>query len=404
VRYPVSGKLVIASSVKSLCDMDVPSDLRTGVDADYAILFNSRSESSSILATSYGCQLSSGTKRPLVASTNFNRKMLTEPLGDVVRHEKNTYLLMHEMMHTFGFSKSLYRYFIDSNGKPLSGHIKSAKVGGVTHTVIDVPALTEKLRAFHGCNNIPGAIMESGDDSHWDKKLYLYETMQSGAIDGKRVSEFGLGLLEASGWYEVDYSYAEPYFYGQGQGCDFINSASCSNSRAVFDEFCTGNSRGCNFMGNSGGSCSSGSNMDNCNYYIPNSGNNCENPDNLDNARLSSVEAFGRSAGSKCFTGTLNTRSSSSVSAFCFKYNCVIDGSDTHLEVILGNTKAVCREQGSVTVDGYYGSIDCPDPLTFCSTVGRKFCPRNCMGRGSCVNNKCQCKSGFTGVDCGMRD
>jgi hypothetical protein len=54
-------------------------------------------------------------------------------------------------------------------------------------------------------------------------------------------------------------------------------------------------------------------------------------------------------------------------------------------------------------VSGYYGTIDCPDPLTFCQSGGQKYCPRNCMGRGKCVYNKCQCYIGFKGIDCGLR-
>jgi hypothetical protein len=402
VKYPVVGNLVISSSVRDLCDLSVPTDLRNGVPADYAILFNSKSASSSLLATSYNCNLASGSKRPLVGKTDFNRNGITPAGGDIIRHEKNTYLLFHEIMHTLGFSKSLYKYFIDENGKTLTGHIKSASIGGTTHTVIDVPSLTQKLRDFFGCANVPGAIMENGDDSHWDKKLFLYETMQSGSITGKRMSPFSLGLLEASGWYEVDYDYAEPYFWGQGQGCNFVNSGSCSSSTAAFDEFCVGSNRGCNYPGNSGGSCSSSSNMDNCKFMLASSSYNCEVSSNAGNAKLSGVEVFGRDAGSRCFSGTLSTRSSSSINAYCLKYNCVGSGMDTKLEVILGSTKAVCTQEGNLSVDGYYGYVDCPDPLTFCNTVGKKYCPRGCMGRGSCENNKCECFPGFTGVDCGL--
>jgi len=401
VKYPVSGNLVISSSAKNLCSLSVPNDLRSGVAADYAILYTSRSENSNVLATSYNCNLASGSKRPLVGSTSLNRQMLVEANGDVIVHEKNTYLLMHEMIHTLGFSKSLYPYFIDATGTTLKGHIKTANIAGSTHTVIDVASLTQKLRDFHGCSSIPGAIMENGDDSHWDKKFYLYETMQSGTISGKRISEYSLGLLEASGWYAIDYSNAEPYFYGQGQGCNFINGA-CSSSKAEFEEFCVGNNRGCNFVGNTGASCSSGSNMDSCKYMIPNDGYSCESSSAASTARIPSVESFGRDVGSKCFTGTLNTKSSNSLYAYCFKFNCVGEGMNTQLEVIMGANKAVCTQEGNITVDGYYGYLNCPDPLNFCNTVGKKFCPRGCMGRGECVNNQCQCNSGFTGIDCAL--
>jgi hypothetical protein len=138
VKYPVSGNLVLSSSVKTLCDLSTPAALRTGVPADYAYLITTKSESGSVMATSWNCNLASGSKRPLVGSTSFNRNVLKEAAGDAIRHEKNMYLLMHEMMHTLGFSKSLHKYFIDLNGKTLSGHVKSAKIGGETLPVIDI--------------------------------------------------------------------------------------------------------------------------------------------------------------------------------------------------------------------------------------------------------------------------
>jgi len=55
-----------------------------------------------------------------------------------------------------------------------------------------------------------------------------------------------------------------------------------------------------------------------------------------------------------------------------------------------------------MSVDGLFGTVDCPDPLTFCNTVGKQYCPRGCMGRGTCVDNKCVCNPGFKGIDCGL--
>jgi len=410
VKYPVAGgKLKLGSSVSSLCGMKVPSVLRSGVSADYVILFDSRSESSSVVATSKYCSLTSGSNRPVVATTNFNRQMFVAAKGDVILHEKNTYLLLHEMMHTFGFSSSVYKYWVSSSGRTLSGHVKSMSIAGKKHTVINVPSLTNKLRDYHGCSSVPGAILEddggSGTDaSHFEKKFYLYENMATGSHSGKRVSSLSLALLEATGWYDVDYSYAEPYFYGEGQGCSFINGK-CSSNSASFEEFCTGSNRGCGFMGHSGGRCSSDEKTEGCKYVIPNNDYHCENEDAEDDARFPSLEVYGRGAGSKCFSGDLNSRQSSNgATSFCFKYNCVGSGSGTQLQVLLGSNTVNCKREGKVSVDGYYGSINCPDPVSFCSTVGKRYCPRNCMGRGNCVNNKCQCDRGFTGVDCAMRD
>ena len=407
VKYPVVGRLRLSKDVDSLCGMKTPRILQTtGVIADYIILFNSRVEESNIVASSKYCFLASTTRRPLIATSNFNRHALKEANGDVLLHERNTYLLIHEMMHTFGFSNNLYQFFIDGNGHPLDGHIKSIDINGKRHTVIDVHPLTQKLREHYGCLSIPGAIMENDGrtgtaNSHFERKFFLYETMTSGNLLGRRVSEFSLALLEGSGWYIPDYSYAEPFFFGQGQGCDFIYKQ--CDSRPQFSEYCS-NGRGCSPHGRSGGFCQSDPRSDDCKYYYPIEENDCENSQGLAAyTRLPNLQTYGRDAGSKCFTGTLNTMTSNEEStSFCFKFICSEDEQGTQLHVNLGNEKLVCEKEGEIKVDGYYGHIDCPDPLTFCNTIGKQYCPRNCLGRGICINNQCQCNDGYYGIDCGL--
>jgi len=149
-------------------------------------------------------------------------------------------------------------------------------------------------------------------------------------------------------------------------------------------------------------SCSSNSIADGCKFVDPSEDYLCENANSADYARLPSLQTFGRGLGSKCFTGSLNTKSGSSTTSFCFKYTCSGSGSSTVLKLNVGKSTVTCSAEGKKSVSGYSGTIDCPDPLTFCNTVGKKYCPRNCLGKGTCVNNVCQCKSGFKGVDCGL--
>jgi leishmanolysin len=404
VKYPVVGKLKTTAS--SICERSTPSILRNeGVDADFFMYYDIDTATSFVASAGF-CYLASGSKRPIIGRTKINSNKLFEAKGNVLEHEKNMYVMMHEMMHAFGFSNSLAKYFLDANGNTLKGHIKTQSIAGKTRTVIDVSPLTEKLRNFYGCSSVPGAIMENEGGSgtalsHFERKYFVYETMSSGGIFGRRITEFSLAMLEGSGWYEVDYSYAEPFFYGQGQGCDFINSQCSSSSQ--FEEYCSGSSRGCAPHGRGGGSCRSDPIMDGCKFIYPSQDYDCDNADGYDSARLPDLQVFGRGAGSKCFTGTLNTRSSNSLTSFCFKYTCVGSGSDAQVEVQVGNNKITCTQEGPQSIDGYYGTVDCPDPLAFCNGPGKQYCPRGCMGRGSCVNNKCVCNSGFSGVDCALR-
>jgi len=408
VKSPVVTSIKLGTSTKSICGVAVPSGLYTGIKADLLVLFNAKiMASTSTVASSKVCYLSSATRRPMIATSVFNRNTLTAANGDVLIHERNIYLTIHEMMHNLAFSSQLFPYFIDDNGNTLTGHIKKVTYNSKATTVIDVAPLTDKLREFFGCKTLEGAYLENdGSDgtsgSHFERKLFVYETMSSGVIFGRRVSKFSLAMLEGSGWYVPDYDFAEPYYFGQGEGCNFIYGSCSSAAKEFSSEFCSGTAIGCTPWGDYAGKCFRDATSEGCSYIMPDKAYSCENADPASNARLPALQVYGRGLGSKCFMGTLNTKSTTSKTPFCFKYSCSGAGSSTKLTVKVGTKSVVCTKAGTKTVSGYYGSITCPDPLSFCNTIAKEFCPRNCMGRGSCVNNKCQCNRGFTGVDCGL--
>ena len=407
VKYPVNGSLTVPSSQKTLCSIPTPAILRTGVKADYFIMFDSTEDTkSNWVAESYACFLATGSKRPLIAKSLLNRNLLKNPGNDILLHEKNIYLMLHEMTHTLGFSSSLYKYFLDANGKVRTGHIltKSTLLGNAT--VLNLPTLTSKIRTFFGCSTIAGAYMENTGSSatagsHLERRMFPYEAMSSGLIYQQSFSAFTLALLEDSGWYVPNYAYADPYWFGQGQGCGFLTEA-CATANTKYDDFCTGSPRGCTVQGRGGGFCQNDTRSDGCRFFRPSISYDCENPDAVGFARLPELQSFGRDAGSKCFSGNLHTFTTSIQTSFCFKYKCSGSGSTTKLEVNVGTNTVICSKAGNVGVSGYKGTITCPDPLSFCSTVGKPTCPRNCMGRGSCVSGKCVCKTGFKGKDCGL--
>jgi len=402
VKYPVKGNLALKTD--KICEKNTPDVLMSGVAADFFIYYDTQATNSPQIASTKYCFLSAGSKRPLVARTVLNRNLLPNANGDVLLHEKNMYVVMHELMHAFGFSTNTYKFFVDANGETLTGHMKSVKIGGVTRPVLDVAPLTEKLRTHFGCPALQGAIMENGGGSgtsasHFERKIFMYEFMTSGSITGRRISELSLALLEGSGWYVPDYTYAEPFYFGKGQGCSFVTGTTCA-----FDEFCDSANRGCAPTGRGGGYCNADTSSDGCKYFLPLDEYDCENENGADFARLPDVEVYGRDVGSKCFDGSLNTRASKTMTAMCFKYTCSGTDANTKLQIQIGSQQVTCTEEGPMIVDGYYGSVNCPDPLTFCSTVGKKYCPRNCLGRGSCVDGTCQCNPGFYGIDCALNE
>jgi len=408
VKYPLTKKITI--SANTVCSIPTPAALKSGIYADLVILMDSAfDDGSSWVAESYSCYLSSTSKRPYIGKTVLNRDLLKEARDNILLHEKNMYLLMHEFIHIFGFSKSLYKYYLNDNGKVISNPTKTVRLLGVDRMVLNIPSLTERARKYFGCSNLEGVFLEDDGSSasygsHLERRQFVNEHMTSGLMYSQRISEFSLGVLEATGWFVPDYSYAEPYWHGQGKGCGFIRDQ-CSSSKFDWEEYgyCTGSSWGCSTHGQGGARCTSDSKSDNCRYYKADVNYHCENP-NADNyVRLPSLQTFGRDAGSKCFSGTLSsTSSSATTTSFCFKYKCSGSGSSTKLDVTVGSRTVACSKEGKVSVSGYKGTINCPDPLTFCSTIGKPYCLRNCMGRGTCVDGKCQCKKGFTGIDCAL--
>jgi len=410
IKYPVVGTLKLPTSTKTMCNGATPKALFTGVTADYYYIVESDySADNGVLASSYACYLATTSKRPIIASTTFNRVGIVATT-DVLLHERNMICTMHEMVHTFGFTTTLFPYFLDNNGKTLTGHIKSAILDGSTAKVLNLAPLTSRIRAFFGCSTIIGAYLEDDGGSgtagvHFEKRQFPFEVMSSGLLYQMAVSQFTLAFLEGTGWFVPDYTYADPYWFGQNDGCNFLTK-SCSSSTFKFNEFCdsaVNDDADCTVTGRGGGVCTVDALSNNCEFYHPYIGYDCENTDSSNYARLPTIQTFGRGKGSKCFSGTLSSSSSSASRAtFCFKYTCSGTGASTKVTVGVGSTNVVCTAKGTKTVAGYKGSINCPDPQTFCSTVGVKACPRNCMGRGTCNSGVCTCNKGFSGTDCAL--
>lgn len=409
VKQPLTTALKVSTTTKTICGYTTPSVLFTGVNTDFFVITSSTTdEASNWVASAGACLLSTATKRPLVAQMLFNLYYTKPANGDALIHEKNMYLVLHEMLHALGFTGTSFKNFIDATGKTLTGHLKTVTLNGSSRQVLDVEPLTSKLRAHYGCSTLPGAFLENDGGSgtagsHFERRHFLYEAMTSGVIQGLRLSEFSFAVLEGSGWYMPDYSYADQFTVGQGQGCGFLYDECNSATFLKYDEFCSvSGSRSCGHVGVAGGVCSTDSRSDGCQYSIPVLNYHCEDSDAIDNARLPTKEVYGRTTGSKCFNGNLTTLTKTSDTSFCFKYKCVGTGASTTLQVYLGSGYITCKSESALKISGYNGVLKCPDPLSFCSTTGKQTCPRKCMGRGSCVNNQCVCNTGYTGIDCAM--
>jgi len=403
IKYPLTS--AIKSTASTLCGFATPSVLTTGVDADIFIFFNSKTDSTGgWMAATTLCTVSSGVKRPVIVNIGINTYSIgtADVTSTPLKHDLYINVLTHEFIHALGMNGPVYQYFVDDNGNTLTNHIKTVTLSGIARTVLDLPPLTKRLQAFYGCSTVPGLFMENNGGAHIERRFYQWELMTTAGVMGSKISEVTLGFLEGTGWYVPDYSYAEPYFFGKGEGCGFF--ADNLDSTQYPDEYCTGNGIGCTEVGNGGGYCVSDSLIEVGRVVTAQYEFNCENPAGIYYTPYSSKQIYGRGLGSKCFSGNLTTSKTSTVSqtSYCLNATCSGSGTSTVINVMWGTTRYTCSKEGKISLSGYQGYFNCPDPIKFCSTVGKQVCPRNCMGRGSCVNGKCVCKTGFQGTDCGF--
>jgi len=404
VKYPVTGLLKVNSG--SLCGVSTPSILRSGVNADYMLMMNAQNDvGQNWVAECRVCYQASGSRRPLVALATVNQYKL-KATNDVLLHEKNMLCIMHEITHSLGLTNTLFRSFLDSNGRTLTGHIVSASLDGATNTVLAIEPVRTRLRQHFGCDSLKGLYIENGGGSgtagsHPERRQWGFDYMTSGLSYQMQVTDMTLSFLESTGWYIADYSYAEPFYFGKNQGCKFA-TGSCASGGFDYNTngFCQGATRGCAHPGRGGGVCTTDRLTGSCKWYHPSQTTyDCDNAQAANHARLPSAEAYGRGKNAKCFTGTLATSAAGSTStSFCFKFVC----HGNQLNVEIGSKTAICTSKGPMQVPGYGGHIDCPDPAAWCSTVGTSKCVRGCMGRGQCVNGQCQCHTGYRGVDCAL--
>lgn len=163
--------------------------------------------------------------------------------------------MKHEILHALGFSVSLYAYFHDRNGKPLTErgpngkpYINKAvqahqwservirkmerkwKVRGTTikktvHMIV-TPRVVEEVRKQFNCSLLEGAELEDqgGDGTvltHWEKRLFENEAMTGTHTQNPVYSRITLALMEDTGWYLPNYDMSQSLKWGHNLGCNF---------------------------------------------------------------------------------------------------------------------------------------------------------------------------------------
>jgi len=416
------------ATIKQCVQESSPKALRDGVHADLVLFVRGEysEEEDAPVASASACDLHPKTNRPVSGRITFNFKHIDETKGGR-EYQESLLTTLHEMGHILGFSSKLFEYFINPNtGRKLDNPLMQKTVNGQEVTVLTIEPLRTKLRKHFNCPNLEGAYIENEGGSgtagsHFEKRIFMNEALTASSSEGRRVSEFLLSALEGSGWYDVNYKMAEPMFWGKDKGCDFLDKTCVKSDKTSRfpDHFCTPlQSEGCSLLNTGYGYCGHnkeetsdalpssenyfGGNIividkyvDNCPYFRKYANGDCEEP--RDEPIRSPKESYG--PGSSCFVADLFGTSQNY--GYCFKKTC----KNKAVEVQIGDITVTCTKAGTVPIPGAGNgvTINCPDPVSYCQLVEKSYCPKGCMGRGTCVQNKCVCHSGYSGDDCSTR-
>ncbi|CAB3240905.1 unnamed protein product [Arctia plantaginis] len=200
------------------------------------------------------CQQESALDRPVAGHANFCPGELSTKYRDLPSVLST---VKHEMLHALGFSVSLFAFYRDDNGEPLTErrpetgnppldeelqiHKWSDRVvknitrknwmirGGYmerTFHMMVTPRVVREVRNHFNCPELEGAELEDqgGDGTaltHWEKRVFENEAMTGTHTQNSVFSRITFALMEDTGWYRADYDHATPLLWGRGLGCKF---------------------------------------------------------------------------------------------------------------------------------------------------------------------------------------
>lgn len=83
------------------------------------------------------------------------------------------------------------------------------------------------MRKHFNCSSLEGAELEDQGEvgtkyTHWEKRIFENEAMTGTYTQNSIFSRITFAFLEDTGWYYVNYSYAEDLVWGKNLGCDFV--------------------------------------------------------------------------------------------------------------------------------------------------------------------------------------
>ena len=319
-------------------------------------------------------------------------------------------VLMHEMTHAFGFDSNWASNWINWETNPVSRYPRSSIIADDSgYQTLIHPYIRKFVREYHNCYSIAGLRLEDAPNGgfHPEARFYPVEATASFIQDDSRYTNLTLVVLNATGWWHVNFTYAEPSGFGRVVSCNFFTtSMPLENSK--YSQYCpTSGKVGCTPNGRSWGPCGkvTNGNLSQIHKMVnaPYGGHSCK----FSSSPVSNFqEEYGMN--SRCFEGdlTFGGPSPNSADHYCLEYTCkLLSSGDYSLTIHVNDVDVLCP--GIPTKDvpaGNYGTVNCPAVQNYCKGTGATYCPRNCMGKGKCNAGKCKCETGWVGDDCSQRN
>jgi leishmanolysin len=325
------------------------------------------------------------TLRPVAGFINFDPAAIENSAS-----RSDIGIAMHEMTHALGFSMGRFDTFFDEETN------LTVPVEEVLSTVNNIskiitPTVLEKAREHFDCETLDGAELENQGSSgtagsHWEKRIFNSEYMIGQQTEYPVLSAITLALMQDTGWYKADFSFAESLPWGYRRGCDFVEETCEEGWPKNEGYFCSDPSfASCNFNRRGRGYCQLAEystdlpeeyqyfsdprvgGTDSYADYCPYVGaiEWCSDSDDQDDDDIvDRGESYCETC--RCFESTLAKGSSSAADPIfgCYNITCT---APNRLKIQVDEYWYTCPFGGSTKIIDYGGEIECPDDEAICA-------------------------------------
>lgn len=270
--YAICGEMIVPQSHLSACSYCNPTSRRCltnsssegrGVSNSKLLLYVSakqtaRCKKDQTIAYAAHCAQDVKTDRPVAGHANLCPSSISTDPKDL---KALIATVKHELTHVLGFSVSLFAYYRDASGRPLTerdsspgplpvdpktGYAKPSEkiIKKIVRTnwltgegrvdkeiyMMVTPTVVREVRNHFNCSTLEGAELEDqGSDgtslTHWEKRLFENEAMTGTHTQNSVYSRISLAVLQDTGWYKANFSGADRLEWGHNLGCDFTKKS-----------------------------------------------------------------------------------------------------------------------------------------------------------------------------------